>query len=150
MLSKNPFWSFNLALSVSAIIPLITGLCQVVQGPAFTNMLSQNLSADSMQDPTLVSQYRYLATVWLAYASFLALIMSNPPKYKAVSRIVSIHVFVGGCARLYTALKLGWPTFIYARVVVIAATILEFVLPPFFEMLLRNALSEAKAVSHSA
>lgn len=150
MFSNNPLRSFKLALSVCAIIPLITGLCQIIQGPAFAHMMSRSLPADSMRDPTLVSQYRYLASVWLAYVSFLVLVMSNPSKYKAVSRIISIHVFLGGCARLYTACTLGWPTFIYARVIIIAATILEFVLPPFFELLLRNALDKTKALGHNA
>lgn len=122
----------------------------MIQGPAFTHMMSRNLPADCMRDPTLVSQYRYLATAWVAYFSFLILVMSNPLKYKTLSRIISVHVFLGGCARLYTAYNLGWPTFIYARVVIIVATFLEFVLPPFFEMLLRSGLDKVKALSHNA
>lgn len=148
MYSGSQFWPLRLILSLSGLIPLITGLSQMIQGPAFTHMLSRNLNLESLQDPMLISQYRFLATVWLAYVPFLVLIMSDPAKYKTLLRIISIHVVIGGCARLYTAYKIGWPIFLYARVIVIGATLLEFLLPLLFELCLRNGLHKLKPLSH--
>lgn len=139
-LQNSPFWALRLALSIALLVPCITGCLQVAGGPATTRKFSQDAPVGVISDPMLVSQYRFLAVVWLAYVGFIILILKNPPKYKSLLRILSLFVFFGGCARFYTAHRLGWPSSAFAKFLVVGATVLEFVFPALFEMFLRDGL----------
>lgn len=143
-----PFRALSITLLLVSTIPLLTGTLQAIYGPYFAHMLSSNLAEVCMHESTLVSQYRFMGSMWWAYATFMWIIILNPVKYQAIMHVICLHAVIGGCFRLHTALLEGFPQAPLAKFVIMAAVLLEFTIPYLMQRFLYRGLDWIDANRH--
>ncbi len=96
-----------------------TGLLEVVFGPAVL------LPGSPEAVPTLDSNYRFFAVMWLAIGVAMLSVVPRVREATTVLRFVSAAVFVGGLARIVSWLDTGQP---HGLMVVLLGV--ELILPP--------------------
>lgn len=112
--------AFQVVLAVLGLFIAGTGLLEVVLGPSVL------LPGSPEAGPTLDSNYRFFAVMWLAIGVALLSAVRRVREATTVVRFVSAAVFVGGLARLVSWLATGQP---HAMMLVLLAV--ELTVPPF-------------------
>lgn len=100
---------FQITLYVLAIIPILTGLLDLVLGLRAIETFSQGLSSTFFNDELFNAQYRFLGGVWLGIGVLLYLAAKDLKKYSTMLKVVLWSIFLGGIGRLVTILHLGLP-----------------------------------------
>lgn len=121
---------FRIAVGIFALIPLLTGLGDVVKGVAVWQGLGADLTEAGFHDPVLDSQVRFLATVWFGYGLLLCFCLTDFEKYAGVLRGALVFAFLGGVARVISILQVGMPETEMGSTFVIVALIIEFLVIP--------------------
>ncbi|HEX5741153.1 MAG TPA: DUF4345 domain-containing protein [Pilimelia sp.] len=121
----------QITLGVLALIPIGTGLLDVVGGPG-------TLPSPQHLNPDLESNYRFFATIWLGFGLFLVWIIPRVEREVSLLRAVSGIVFAAGAARVLAMAVSGRPHPIFQ-----AAMVLELVAPPVLVLWQHRVAREA-------
>ena len=100
---------FVAVLRVVAAIITLVGLSHVIWGPGADVLLGAELSSAALSDPVLDSQNRFYGTTFIGYGGLLFLCATDVRKYATVFSLVSGFIFLGGVARLISAVQVGLP-----------------------------------------
>ncbi|WP_053722234.1 DUF4345 domain-containing protein [Saccharothrix sp. NRRL B-16348] len=111
--------AFQVVLVLLGLFVAGTGLLEVVLGPSVL------LPGSPRPEPTLDSNYRFFAAMWLAIGVALLSVVPRVREATTVLRFVSAAVFVGGLARIASWLAVGQP---HALMLVLLA--IELIVPP--------------------
>jgi hypothetical protein len=111
--------AFQVVLVLLGLFVAGTGLLEVVLGPSVL------LPGSPRPEPTLDSNYRFFAAMWLAVGVALLSVVPRVREATTVLRFVSAAVFVGGLARIASWLAVGQP---HALMLVLLA--IELIVPP--------------------
>lgn len=111
--------AFQAVLVVLGLFVAGTGLLEVVLGPTVL------LPGGPRPEPTLDSNYRFFAAMWLAIGVALLSVVPRVREATTVLHFVSAAVFVGGLARVASWLAVGQP---HAMMLVLLA--IELIVPP--------------------
>lgn len=142
--SSNPaFAPLRAVLYLALSIQLITGSIGVYSSVFFINQQSQSLSQETVVDPFLNSEWRFISAMWLCYAPILFTISCNPPRYAPILRYIIAFVTIGGLGRCYTGLTLGWPVHPNASRLNSICIVFEFLLAALSWTLLDRGLKES-------
>ncbi len=136
--------TFKIVLSILTLIPLGTGLLDLVLGVRALQLLDPLLSTQALSNPSLDSQFRFAGAIWVGYAVLIVLIMSDFWRYATLLRILLVIIFVSGIGRAASMFQLGMPTPIF-----VGATLLELIGMPlllWWHWLLEQ--SQVRSVSH--
>lgn len=100
---------FVAVLRVVAAIITLVGLSHVIWGPGADVLLGAELSSAALSDPVLDSQNRFYGTTFIGYGGLLFLCATDVRKYATVFSLVIGFIFLGGVARLVSAVQVGLP-----------------------------------------
>lgn len=100
---------FQITLYVLAVIPVLTGLLDVVLGLRAIESFSVGISSAFLGDVLYNAQYRFLGGVWIGFGVLLYVCAKDLQKYAAILKIVLLSILVGGIGRLITILHIGLP-----------------------------------------
>jgi hypothetical protein len=89
---------------LACVVPLLTGGAGVIKGPA---MLAGMDPGEAGRD--LDSHFRYLSGLLLGLGIGFLFCVPAIERRTAVFRVLGLLVVIGGLARLYSALALGFP-----------------------------------------
>ncbi|MFE9749878.1 DUF4345 domain-containing protein [Saccharothrix saharensis] len=95
--------AFQVVLVVLGLFAAGTGLLEVVLGPSVL------LPGSPRPEPTLDSNYRFFAVMWLAIGVALLSVAPRVREATTLLRFVSAAVFVGGLARIVSWWAVGQP-----------------------------------------
>jgi hypothetical protein len=134
---------FRIAIVVFALLPIATGLADIVIGTSAWKGIGVSLSEEGLKDSVLDSQIRFLATIWLGYGVLLCLCARDPQKYANILRGALLLAVVGGIARLISLSQVGMPASESGSRFVVFALVIEFVVVPLLLLWQHKALEPA-------
>ena len=73
---------FRIAIVVFALLPIATGLADIVIGTSAWKGIGVGISEEGFKDSVLDSQIRFLATIWLGYGVLLCLCARGPTEVR--------------------------------------------------------------------
>lgn len=142
--------SFRTVIALFALLPLATGLADVLLGVAGQTTLGVALSSETLADPVLDSQFRFLASIWFGLGLLLCLCAWKPLRYPNVLRGVLAVIFLGGIARILSIVQLGLPESVVGQVFVLVAIAIEIIGMPLLlwwqQRLMKASASDAESV----
>lgn len=100
---------FRITLLILAIVPLITGVVDLLLGAQAINTLGPALSVESLENATLNSQLRFFAAIWLGYGAGLIIVAMDVEKHVVLFRLLAIFLFLSGIGRLASIVQFGMP-----------------------------------------
>lgn len=127
MTTEKSIKTFKWVVAVIAIIPLFTGVGDMLNGVASQLMFGM-VDSIAVTDPLLNSSFRFFAALWFGVGVFFLLFISNLKKYYTALMVLFALIILGGIARISTAIELGFPEAGIAMIVV-AITIEIIVIP---------------------
>lgn len=89
-------------LAVFSLAPLYFGITGVLFGAA-------GLMPAEAVTPGLDSQFRYLSGLYIGFAAIIWWFIPNIDRHVWLFRLVTLAIFLGGLARLYSYLSVGAP-----------------------------------------
>lgn len=92
----------QIVLIILSLIPLYFGVTGVLFGAG------QWIAAEAVT-PAIDNQYRYLSAFYLVLAFLLWWMIPNIEKHTTPVRLIVLAIFLGGLARLYSAMNIGTP-----------------------------------------
>ena len=92
----------QVVLGVMSLIPLYFGVTNLFGGAG------QFLTADAV-NAAIDSQFRFQSAVYLSLVALIWWIVPRIDQQTTLFRIITVSVFVGGLARLYSYFTLGTP-----------------------------------------
>jgi hypothetical protein len=98
-----------LVLRLFAAIFLIVGLLHISLGLGADAMLGAAPSAEALSNPSLDSQNRFYGAAFMIYGVLIWMFTTDMDRYAPVFRAVMIVFFIGGLARIASALAVGPP-----------------------------------------
>ena len=101
--------AFKTVVVIWALLPLLTGLMDIVVGPSAWRNIGVDLSDLGFEDSVLDSQIRFVGTVWFGYGILLLACLKDLQKYAAILQGAFFIVFIGGLARVLSILSVGMP-----------------------------------------
>jgi Domain of unknown function (DUF4345) len=101
--------AFQWILRVMAMIPLVTGLMEVLMGLSSLKAIGVQLPTDVWVQPSVDNNWRFLGTVWAGYAALVIYAVSDPLRHGTLLRILLSVLFLSGVARATSVLLTGWP-----------------------------------------
>jgi Domain of unknown function (DUF4345) len=112
----------QIVLAVLGLIPILTGVLDLVLGASSLNLDGALLSPEVVNNIVLDSQIRFLGSIWLGFGIILYWMLFSIEKQTILFRLVAGSIFLGGIGRLTSAFLVGLPP-----ILLIAATVLELV-----------------------
>ena len=122
--------AFKTTVFVWALLPLLTGLMDIVVGPSAWQGIGVGLSEAGFADAVLDSQVRFLGTMWLGYGVLLLVCLRNIHKYAGILQGAFLFVFLGGIGRVISIVQAGMPAANPGYGFIIFALVIELVLMP--------------------
>lgn len=122
--------AFRITVLIWALLPLVTGLVDVLVGPSAWQGIGANLSERDFVDPVLDSQVRFVGLIWFGYGALLCFCLQDLQKYARLLRAALMLVFMGGIARLLSVFLVGMPDSGAGQGFIIFALVIELVLMP--------------------
>lgn len=122
--------AFKTAVFIWALLPLLTGLMDIIVGPSAWAGVGVMLSPAGFADQVLDSQVRFLGTLWFGYGVLLLCCIRQPQKYAAILRGALAIIFIGGIARLISIAQAGMPETESGRGFIVVALVIELILMP--------------------
>jgi len=92
----------QIVLIILSLIPLYFGITGTLFGAG------QWIAADAVT-PAIDNQYRYLSAFYLVLAFLIWWMLPNIEKHTMLVRLIVLAIFLGGLARLYSAITVGTP-----------------------------------------
>lgn len=92
----------QIVLTILSLIPLYYGVTGALFGAG------QWIAAEAVT-PAIDNQYRYLSAFYLVLAFLLWWMIPNIEKHTTPVRLIILAIFLGGLARLYSAMSVGTP-----------------------------------------
>ena len=121
---------FKIAIIIWALLPIITGVMDVIVGPSAWQGIGVGLSAQSFGDSVLDSQVRFLGTVWISYGALLLVCVKDLQKYANILRGALLVVFIGGIARVISVAQVGMPDTEAGPGFIVFALVIELAVMP--------------------
>jgi hypothetical protein len=118
---------FRITLALFALLPLVTGLADVLLGVTGQVTLGVQVPASDLADPVLDSQFRFLASCWFGLGLLLCLCAWRPRRYPNLLRGTLFVIFLGGIGRGLAVVQTGWPAGTTGLVFVVLALLIELV-----------------------
>lgn len=131
---------FKISVVIWALLPLLTGLMDIIVGPSAWKNIGVDLGPTEFSDSVLDSQIRFVGTVWFGYGVLLLICLKNLEKYASILQGAFLIVFLGGLARLLSILFVGMPESSTGTGFIIFALVIELVLMPFLMIWLRKLM----------
>ena len=110
-----------IVLAILSVVPIGTGLLAIIGGPTFAP------GGDSVT-PSLDSEYRFVNVFWLAAGIILLWTLFKPSERALVTRVLLVIAALGGLARLWSALWVGWPHPIFIGTIVLELVIVPLII----------------------
>ncbi len=92
-----------------ALIPLVTGLMEVILGVSSLHAIGVQLPVDILVQPSLDNNWRFLGIVWAGYAALLLYAVNDPLRHVTLLRILLGVLFLSGVVRACSVMLTGWP-----------------------------------------
>jgi phosphosulfolactate synthase (CoM biosynthesis protein A) len=137
--------AFKTAVVVWALLPLITGLMDVIVGPSAWQGIGVGLSAAGFADSVLDSQVRFIGTIWFGYGVLLLVCLKDVEKYSAILQGAFLIVFLGGIGRVISVFQAGMPEANPGHGFIIFALVIELVIMPLLMLWQRRTLAGNRA-----
>lgn len=122
--------AFKISVFVFALIPLLTGIGDVLLGVSVWKGLGVSLTDAGFLDSVLDSQVRFMATIWFGYGVLLCVCLRDLDRYANILRGALAFAFIGGIARVISIVQVGMPESEIGRTFIIFALVIEFVAIP--------------------
>lgn len=122
--------AFKISVVIFALIPLLTGIGDVLLGVSAWKGLGVNLSDRGFLDSVLDSQVRFMATIWFGYGVLLCACLRDLDRYANILRGALAFAFIGGIARVISIVHVGMPNTEVGSNFLIFAIVIEFVAIP--------------------
>lgn len=94
--------ALQIAVALAALVPISAGLMGAWQGPHMVEAIPSGLALDG--------HFRYLSGLLLAIGLGFWSTLPRIETHAARFRLLTAIVFIGGLARLYGAVTMGWPS----------------------------------------
>lgn len=117
----------QITLSILALIPLATGLIDLLLGLDATKPLGAAVSPGTYDDALMNSQFRFLSAVWIGFGVLLYIAARDIKKYSLLLRVLLSSVFLGGVGRIATILQFGLPASSVGSIFIVATLAIETV-----------------------
>ena len=130
-----------------ALLAIVTGAADIINGLSAQENLGVTLDHDSLADPVLDSQIRYLGTIWLGYGALLLYCLRDIRSRRRLAIGALLLVVLGGFARLLSTIQLGMPVTAVGTSFILLAFAIELVLVPAAAAALWLAPSSAQALN---
>lgn len=141
---NSKFPGVRLAFIPLILVALSTGIPQILFSTDHLSYDKCSMSESILKDPLLNSEYRFLASMYLAYASLAILIISDVSRYRPVVRVISAHLLLAALGRTYTIFTLGIPECTSAKMDVLCSTTAEYVVSGLLWALLNVESAKGK------
>jgi hypothetical protein len=112
-------------LRLFCVIPLLTGLGDVIQGARFLSAAGAQVPAESLTNAALNSQLMFAGAIWFGYAPLIWYATSNLSERSLLLRMLFSLIFLSGLARLFALYRYASP-----GTILVGATVIELLLPP--------------------
>lgn len=122
--------AFKISVFVFALIPLLTGIGDVLLGVSVWKGLGVNLTDAGFLDSVLDSQVRFMATIWFGYGVLLCICLRDLDRYANILRGALAFAFIGGIARVISITQVGMPESEVGSTFIVFALVIEFVAIP--------------------
>jgi len=126
--------NYAIVLRVLAGAIFAVALLHLTLGAGAERLLGAAITDEFLQDPVVDSQNRFYGVSFAIYAVLMLLSATDLPRYSAVLRCLFCVFFVGGAARVVSAVVTGLPTW-----PVLGLTVIELILPPMMLVWLSRA-----------
>lgn len=119
---------FKVVIVIWALLPLLTGLMDIVVGPSAWRNIGVGLTDQAFADSVLDSQIRFVGTIWFAYGVLLLVCLKDLKRYGVILQGALFIVLLGGLARVLSIFNTGMPESSVGHGFVIFALAIELVL----------------------
>jgi Domain of unknown function (DUF4345) len=115
----------TLVVRILCIIPFATGAVDLLLGANALNTVGVQLSDEALTEPSLNSQLRFFAAIWLGFGFMVWHATSDLTKHAAWFRLMCFALILSGVGRLISLIQFGIPAAPF-----VVATIIELVVIP--------------------
>jgi hypothetical protein len=112
-------------LRLFCIIPLLTGLGDLIHGVGFLSAAGAQVPAESLTNAVLNSHLMFAGAIWFGYAPLIWYATNNLSERIPLLRILFSLIFLSGLGRLFAFYLYGSP-----GTVLVGAMAIELLLPP--------------------
>lgn len=137
MTTKQSTKLFKIIIGIIAIVPLITGVSDVIYGVASQLEFGME-NTQTVSDPMLNSAYRFASAIWFGSGLLLLLFISDLEKYFTALMLLFTVFIIGGIGRIITILEVGFPKETSGFVIVMVAVVIELIIVPLLMLWLKN------------
>ncbi|MDF1693153.1 MAG: DUF4345 domain-containing protein [Zhongshania sp.] len=121
---------FKFVVAIWALLPLLTGLMDILVGPSAWRGIGLGINDLALADSVLDSQIRFVGTIWFAYGVLLLVCLKDVKKYATILNGALFVVFLGGIARVLSIFMVGFPASSVGSGFIIIALLIELFLMP--------------------
>lgn len=122
--------AFKTTVVIWALLPLLTGLMDIVVGPSAWRNIGVDIGDSAFGDSVLDSQIRFVGTVWFGYGVLLLVCLKDLTKYAAILQGAFFIVFLGGLARVLSIISVGMPASSMGSGFIVFALVIELIIMP--------------------
>jgi Domain of unknown function (DUF4345) len=120
--------ALKILVRILCIIPFATGIVDLLLGANALSTVGTQLSVEALTDPSLNSQLRFFAAIWLGFGVMLWYSTSDLTRHAVWFRLMCLALILSGIGRLISLVQFGVPAVPFVVAIIVEVVVIPLVL----------------------